>query len=88
MNRYLDKFLSFLEIERNYSNHTILNYKIDLDEFAELIYYTTPNQVNIGADSKRNNLPEPSKEKVLALIAELEKFTVVKQKSNLARLLK
>ena len=60
----------------------------DLDEFAELIYYTTPNQVNIGADSKRNNLPEPSKEKVLALIAELEKFTVVKQKSNLARLLK
>ena len=33
MNRYLDKFLSYLEIERNYSPHTLVNYKIDLDEF-------------------------------------------------------
>ena len=33
MNRYLDKFLSYIEIERNYSPHTILNYRIDLDEF-------------------------------------------------------
>lgn len=60
----------------------------DLDKMVELIEYATPDQVNIGADSKRNNLPEPSKERVLALIAELEKFTKVKQKSNLTRLLK
>ena len=33
MNRYLDKFLSYLEIEKNYSAHTILNYGIDLEEF-------------------------------------------------------
>ena len=40
-----------------------------------------------GADSnnKRNNLPEPSKQKVEALIKELEKFTKVNQKSNLKR---
>lgn len=59
----------------------------DLNELFEYIDFAKPDQVNIGADSKRNNLPEPSKEKILALIAELEKFTVVKQKSNLKRLL-
>lgn len=45
-------------------------------------------QVNIGADSQKSGLPEPSKEKVLELISELEKFTTVHQKSNLKRLLK
>jgi tyrosine recombinase XerC len=33
MNRYLDKFLAYLEIEKNYSPHTLLNYRIDLEEF-------------------------------------------------------
>src|SRR3989338_3167665 len=33
MNRHLEKFLSYLEIEKNYSTHTILNYRIDLEEF-------------------------------------------------------
>ncbi len=37
MNRYLEKFLSFLEIEKNYSAHTILNYKLDLVDFIEFI---------------------------------------------------
>ena len=37
MNRYLEKFLSFLEIEKNYSPHTILNYKLDLIEFIDFI---------------------------------------------------
>jgi len=32
-------------------------------------------------------LPEPPKEKILELISELKKFTVVKEKSNLKRLL-
>jgi len=35
MNRYLDKFISYLEIEKNYSPHTILNYRIDLKEFLK-----------------------------------------------------
>ena len=34
MKRYLDKFLTYLEVERNYSSHTTLNYRIDLEEFA------------------------------------------------------
>lgn len=33
MNRYIDKFISYLEIEKNYSPHTILNYRLDLYEF-------------------------------------------------------
>ncbi|MEL3905548.1 MAG: DUF5131 family protein [Treponema sp.] len=62
----------------------------DLPEFIEMIKHCNPRQVNIGADSspKRNNLPEPPKEKILALIAELETFTKVVKKKNLQRLLK
>jgi integrase/recombinase XerC len=33
MNRYLEKFISYLEIEKNYSPHTILNYRLDLEGF-------------------------------------------------------
>lgn len=62
----------------------------DLPEFITMIKHCNPRQVNIGADSssKRNKLPEPPKEKILELITELEKFTTVVQKKNLARLLK
>ena len=60
----------------------------DLKEMVELIEYCTPNKVNIGADSKNNHLPEPSKEKLLALIDELQKFTIIDRKTNLSRLLK
>lgn len=60
----------------------------DLDEMVSMIRYCEPSKVNIGADSKNNHLPEPSKEKLLALIEELQKFTVIERKSNLERLLK
>jgi tyrosine recombinase XerC len=33
MDRYIEKFLSYLDIEKNYSPHTTLNYKLDLEEF-------------------------------------------------------
>jgi len=33
MNRYVEKFISYLDIEKNYSKHTLSNYKIDLEEF-------------------------------------------------------
>ena len=63
---------------------------MDFDIFVmiEKIKEVSPFQVNIGADSGYNNLPEPSKEKILELILELEKFTTVFRKSNLGRLLK
>jgi len=59
----------------------------DLHELVELIHTCYPQQVNIGADSGNNNLPEPSKEKIIELINELEEFTTVEKKSNLNRLL-
>lgn len=60
----------------------------DLEEMIKLIKQCNPIQVNIGADSGNNNLPEPSKEKLLTLIDELKTFTVIDQKRNLSRLLK
>lgn len=36
MNLHLQKFLSYLEIEKNYSPHTALNYKLDVEEFQRL----------------------------------------------------
>ena len=62
--------------------------KFDLDKLVVLIRCNTPNWVNIGADSKGHNLPEPSGEKIRELIYELQKFTVIKNKSNLERLMK
>ena len=59
----------------------------DLSEMIDIIREINPVQVNIGADSGRNNLPEPSKEKVLQLVSELQKFTIIHNKSNLQRLL-
>jgi hypothetical protein len=60
----------------------------DLTDFVTLIQHCNPFQVNIGTDSGNNGLTEPPKEKVLELIAELEKFTRVARKKNLGRLLK
>jgi len=58
----------------------------DLHPFLDLIKICKPFQVNIGADSGNNQLPEPPKGKVLELISELEKFTTVYQKKNLRRI--
>ena len=33
LERYIEKFISYLQIEKNASEHTITNYKIDLKEF-------------------------------------------------------
>lgn len=59
----------------------------DLEDLVRIIELCGAEQVNIGADSKGHHLPEPSKEKLLALIDELKKFTVIDQKRNLTRLL-
>jgi protein gp37 len=76
----LSAFRRFVTIE------PILDF--DLAPLVELIKRCEPEQVNIGADSGGNHLPEPSAEKVLALIDELGKFTTIARKTNLARLLK
>jgi protein gp37 len=60
-------------------------------DLIDLVYYIEiikPEWVNIGADSKGHNLPEPSGYKVRDLITALQdKGIDVKQKSNLKRIL-
>ena len=46
MNRYIEKFLSYLEIEKNYSSHTLLNYKLDLQEFFVFAAETTLEKID------------------------------------------
>ena len=60
----------------------------DVDELFELIVMCKPEQVNIGADSGGNKLPEPSRAKIMALIDALSGFTTIHRKTNLKRLLK
>lgn len=60
----------------------------DVKELLEYVKMCNPIQVNIGADSGKNGLPEPSKEKVLELIEGLKEFTTIDKKKNLSRLLK
>lgn len=45
MKLYLDKFLTYLEVEKNYSSHTSLNYRIDLEEFFKFLGDTPINKV-------------------------------------------
>lgn len=59
-----------------------------LEHMVNMIKRCRPKQVNIGADSGNNQLPEPSKEKLMQLIEALKEFTVIDQKRNLSRLLK
>lgn len=73
-------------IEKHITLEPILDF--DLKEFVDMIKSCSPTQVNIGAVSGGHKLPEPNKEKILALVDELVKFTKVHQKKNLNRLIK
>lgn len=46
MNRFIEKFLTYLEIEKNYSRHTLVNYKIDLVEFANFVKETPVERID------------------------------------------
>ncbi|MCJ7804464.1 hypothetical protein MUP35_01890 [Patescibacteria group bacterium] len=59
----------------------------DLDKFIFDIKIANPKFVSIGADSKGHNLVEPNGIKIKQLIQELSKFTEVRLKSNLNRLI-
>lgn len=60
----------------------------DLDVMLDWMEGIRPLFVNIGADSKGSNLPEPSADKILALIDGIKALGIeIRQKSNLERLL-
>lgn len=61
----------------------------DVDVMVQWISEINPTFVNLGADSKRRGLPEPSLEKIIALTARLDVLGVaLRQKQNLDRLMK
>lgn len=59
----------------------------DLASFAHLLIDSKADFINIGADSKRNDLPEPTWDKVMRLIRWLKSERMeVREKPNLERL--
>jgi DNA repair photolyase len=73
-------------IEKYVTIEPVLDF--DTVPFAEMIRCCGPVQVNIGADSGHNSLPEPDAEKIRALAALLSEFTRVNMKENLLRIMK
>ena len=59
----------------------------DLEPLVDLIITANPVWVNVGADSKSHDLPEPAPEKIAALIASLKEKTDVELKRNIDRIL-
>jgi DNA repair photolyase len=60
----------------------------DIEVLTKWLLHLRPNFINIGADSKGAKLPEPSADKVLALIDAMKGGGIeIRQKSNLSRLL-
>ena len=79
MGHLKDSFLTMVTIE------PILDF--DMNPLLLGIRICKPTWVNIGADSKGHNLPEPSFEKLHMLINNLEKVYQVRLKPNINRLL-
>jgi tyrosine recombinase XerC len=46
MDKYIEKFVRYLEIEKNYSAHTITNYKVDLEGFNKFIAGTELEKID------------------------------------------
>ena len=62
--------------------------RFDLEKLVRMVWEIHPSFVTIGADSKNHNLLEPGSDQVRELLKRLSKFTEVRAKSNLKRLLK
>jgi tyrosine recombinase XerC len=46
MDKYIEKFVRYLEIEKNYSAHTVINYKLDLQGFNKFIAGTELEKID------------------------------------------
>ncbi|MFH1457576.1 MAG: tyrosine recombinase XerC [Candidatus Omnitrophota bacterium] len=46
MEKYIEKFMRYLEIEKNYSPHTLLNYRLDLEDFRRFIRDTGIDKID------------------------------------------
>jgi len=85
------RYINFRDLMREVQGQYFVTIEPIMDfDFSVLsawMIYTRPSFVNIGADSKGSGLPEPSWEKVSALIEALKAAGIeIRQKSNLERL--
>ncbi len=80
MSRHLDKFLTYLEVEKNYSAHTLLNYRIDVEEFKAFLGQTPfeeaayPDLRRYLAQLKGRNLKPRSLARKLSTLRTFFKF--------------
>ncbi len=80
MKRYIEKFIRYIEIERNYSKHTILNYNLDLENFSNFLGDKTVESVDYLvirkylAALKENNLNARTVSRKLSALRSFFKF--------------
>ncbi len=95
MVKYLDKFFTYLEVEKNYSSHTALNYRVDLEEFFQFLGKTGietvgyPDLRRFLAQLKARNLKPRTLARKLSSLRSLFKFLQREKviQSNPAKLL-
>ena len=82
MQRYIDKFLRYLEIEREASRHTVLNYKLDLSRFAGFLKEKNLNSVDylfmrqFLAELRHSNISKASIARMFSALRSFFKFLV------------
>jgi len=82
VHRYIDKFLRYLEIERNASSHTILNYSLDLRRFTEFLKEKNIEDTDylfirqFLAELRHANLSKASIARMLSALRSFFKFLV------------
>ena len=82
MQRYVDKFIRYLEIEKDASKHTIINYKIDLKRFSEFLKAKEIDKVDYLfirqylAEFKQRNLSRHTIARNLSVLRSFFKFMV------------
>lgn len=80
LDRFVHKFINYLEIEKNASGHTVTNYKIDLREFSESIKDKPVEQVThldvrlFLARMKEKNFSKRSVARKMACLRSFFKF--------------
>lgn len=87
------KRMKAMQVLNNYGFKTEITIEpimiYDCDLLIDMLRIAMPIKINIGANSnKRIKLPEPTKESILKLISECEKFTEVYLKTSLQRLIR
>ncbi len=93
MDRFLEKFLNYIEIERNYSPHTVSNYRRDIEDFLCFLSSPVPDDIvhldvrRFLAELKNRNNSKKTIVRKLAAIRSFFKFLVKEKyvKSNPAQ---